>query len=155
MIIEYKKTTKDITAAHYGRAWADADWADYETNNPGYAVIAITEENATSVYKKYLQINDGVGTLHDSSDMSVSVSTTPDSNNIYSLVSNDTAYIDFTSVPEGATVTVDGTAVGTMDSSGTFRFKAQDAGMYNVAFALTSYEPLNYTVVTSDNPQRN
>ena len=77
MIIEYKKTTKDITAAHYGRAWADADWADYETNNPGYAVIAITEENATSVYKKYLQINDGVGTLHDSSDMSVSVSTTP------------------------------------------------------------------------------
>jgi hypothetical protein len=152
MIIEYKTSTKDITAAHYGRAWANADWADYETNNPGYAVIEIAQENVTSVYKKYLQINDGVGTLHDSSDMGVSVSATPDSNNIYSLVSNDTAYIDFTNVPEGAIVTVDETSVGTMDSSGTFRFKAQDAGMYNIAFALTAYEPINFTVVTSDNP---
>ena len=152
MIIEYKKATKDIVAAHYGRAWVDADWEDYETDNPGFAVIAITEENATSVYKKYLQINDGVGTLHNSSDMSVSVSATPDSNNIYSLVSNNTAYIDFTSVPEGATVMVDGASVGTMDSSGVFRVKVQDAGMYNVAFALTAYEPINFTVVASDNP---
>ena len=84
--------------------------------------------------------------------MSVSVSATPDSNNIYSLVSNNTAYIDFTSVPEGATVMVDGASVGTMDSSGVFRFKVQDAGMYNVAFALTAYEPINFTVVASDNP---
>ncbi len=149
-IIEYDKTTKAIRGAHYGQTWNASDWTSYESDNPGKAVIAVSDEHTTT-HRKYLQINDGVGTLHDTSLMSVSVSISIGSDGKYPLLSNNTAYIDFTGVPQGATCTVDGTNAGTMDSSGTFRFTAQHAGLYGIMFELTAYEGTYFEVKASDN----
>ena len=149
-IIEYIKTTKRIVAAHYGQTWDASDWSDYESNYSGQAVVNISDDYTTTA-GKYLQINDGVGTLHDTSNMSISVSVSADSNGYYPLVSDNSAYIDFTSVPNGTTITVDEISAGTMDSSGTFRFTAQHAGYYTVLFTLTAYESKHFEVTASDN----
>ena len=149
-IIEYIKTTKKIKAAHYGMTWNASDWTSYESDNPGQAVIQVSDSE-TSTHRKYLQVNDGVGTLHDTSLMTISVSVSAASDGKYPLLSDNSAYIDFTSVPEGATCLVDGTNAGTMDASGIFRFTAQHAGTYGVSFELTAYETEYFGVEASDN----
>ena len=69
-IIEYNKTTKAIRAAHYGMVWDASDWTNYESENSGQAVVHISDDETTT-HRKYLQINDGVGTLHDTTLMSI------------------------------------------------------------------------------------
>ena len=149
-IIEYIKTTKKIKSAHYGMTWNASDWTSYESDNPGQAVIQVADSETTT-HRKYLQVNDGVGTLHDTSLMTISVSVSANERELYPLLSDNSAYIDFTSVPEGATCLVDGTNAGTMDASGIFRFTAQHAGTYGVSFELTAYETEYFGVEASDN----
>ena len=150
MIIEYNKTTMEICAAHYGMAWNASDWTNYESNNAGKGVINISDDYTTT-HKKYLQINDGVGTLHNISTMSVSASVSANSFGKYPLLSDNSAYIDFTGIPVDSTCTVDGTSAGTMDSSGTFRFTAQHAGTYEILFTKPAYEGAFFEVTASDN----
>jgi len=149
-IIEYIKTNKQIKSAHYGMTWNASDWTSYESDNPGQAVIQVADSETTT-HRKYLQVNDGVGTLHDTSLMTISISVSADERGSYPLLSDNSAYIDFTSVPEGATCLVDGTNAGTMDASGIFRFTAQHAGTYGVSFELTAYESEYFEVTASDN----
>lgn len=150
MIVEYIKATGTICAAHYGQEWNASDWTNYETNNPGQGVINVSN-TYTTTYGKYIQINDGVGTLHDTTAMDISVSVSPDSFGYYPLVSDNSTYLDFTDVPQDSTITVDGTSAGTMDSSGIFRFTAQHAGFYSVAFTKAAHEGQTFEVQASDN----
>ena len=150
MIVEYIKATGTITAAHYGQAWVADDWADYESNNAGKAVINVSD-SYTTTYRKYIQVNDGVGTLHDLTLMDIAVSVSANDFGRYPLTSDNSAYIDFTNVPQGATITVDGASAGTMDASGVFRFTAQHAGFYTIAFTMTAYEGQTFEVQASDN----
>jgi len=149
-IIEYIKTTKQIKSAHYGMTWDASDWTNYESENSGQAVISVSDDETTT-HGKYLQVNDGVGTLHNASSMTISISVSASSDGTYPLLSDNSAYIDFTSVPQGATCLVDGTNAGTMDASGVFRFTAQHAGNYGVSFVLTAYETEEFGVKASDN----
>ena len=149
-IIEYNKTTKAIRAAHYGMVWDASDWTNYESENSGQAVVPISDDETTT-HRKYLQINDGVGTLHDTTLMSISVSVSANSEGKYPLLSDNSAYIDFTGINEGATIYVDNSSVGTMDASGIFRFTAQHAGNYGIKFELIAYEGQYFEVKASDN----
>ena len=83
--------------------------------------------------------------------MSISVSVSANSDGKYPLLSNNSAYIDFTGINEGATIYVDNSSVGTMDSSGIFRFTAQHAGNYGITFELIAYEGQYFEVKASDN----
>ena len=150
MIVEYNITTGAISGAHYGRVWNASEWVNYETNNPGKAVISISDEYTTT-FQKYIQINDGVGTLHDLTVMDVSVSVSASEFGHYPLLSDNSAYLDFTGVPEGSTITIDASSVGTMDASETFRFTAQDAGLYEIFFSKVAHEGAYFQVLASDN----
>ena len=150
-IIEYKKTTKAIKAARYGEVWNASDWTNYETDNSGYAVVWVSDSEKTTHGKYLIIADDGTGSFGDTASMSISVSVSAETNGDYPLVSDNGAYIDFTSVPNGATISIDDIAVGTMDSSGTFRFTAQHAGYYGVLFELTAYETTYFKVNASDN----
>ena len=55
------------------------------------------------------------------------------------ISANDTDYVDFTGVPEGTTIKIDGVSKGTMDASGTLRIKATEVGLYDVVFEKTLY----------------
>ena len=143
-IIEYNTTTKAIRGAHYGREWVEEEWSDYSTENPGFAVVFVSDEN-TSSFRKYLQINDGVGTLHETTLMDITMSGT-------TLIADDSDYIDFADIPEGVDIKIDSISVGTMDGTGEFRFTAQEAGIYSIIFELLAYEPVYYEVTASDNP---
>ena len=37
MIVEYNTTTKEITAAHYGRAYIASEWASYDVTGQAIA----------------------------------------------------------------------------------------------------------------------
>ena len=150
-IIEYKKTTKAIKSARYGEVWNASDWTNYETDNEGYAVVWVSDTEKTTHGKYLIIAENGTGSFGDTTSMSISVSVSANSNGEYPLVSDNSAYIDFTSVPEGTTVSVDNIVAGTMDSSGIFRLTVQHAGYYGVLFELTAYETTYFEVNASDN----
>ena len=141
MIIEYDTTTKAIGAIHYGMIYNASDWSGYSRS--GYAIAkSDTDINCTN---KYAIIDeDGITfTTGNLSKFSISQSK-------IEISANDTDYCDFTNVPEGTTLYVDSISSGTMDSSGTLRFKATEAGIYMIAFVKEYYARLTMSVHADD-----
>lgn len=131
MIIEYDTTTKEILTVHPGKKYVASEWTSY--NRPGYA-IAKSDTDFQDTFNKYAIIDsDGITfTLGNLSIFSISQSKTV-------ISANDTDYVDFTGVPEGTTIKIDGASKGTMDASGTLRIKATEVGLYDVVFEKTLY----------------
>ena len=141
MVIEYDTTTFEIRAIHYGMVYNASDWSGY--NVSGQAVAKSDEDQ--DCYNKYAIIaGDGITfTTGNISKFSISQSKTQ-------ISANDTDYCDFTGVPQDTTITIDGAASGTMDSSGTLRFKAIHAGNYQITFTKQHYVRLSMHVQADD-----
>lgn len=67
-----------------------------------------------------------------------------------SIEANNTDYCDFTGVPQGTTIKLQGVSDQTMDSSGTLRFKAVDAGAYMITFIKPQYASLSLSIEAQD-----
>ncbi len=141
MIIEYDTTTFQIRARHYGRTYNASDWSSY--NVAGQA-IAKCDGDADCHNKYAIIAEDGITfTTGNLNTYSISISKTQ-------ISANDTDYCDFTGVPEGTVITIDGATGGTMDSSGTLRFKAIHAGIYQITFTKQYYARLSMSVEAND-----
>jgi hypothetical protein len=140
MIVEYITATKEIVAAHYGRAYIASEWSSYGVS--GQAVINCPSE--TEIAGKYLVINeDGTGSFSNETAISVSVNKTD-------ISANGSDYCDFSGIPEGATIYLEGSSAGTADSDGTLRFTATDAGSYVFKFFKYTYASQSITIVAND-----
>ena len=140
MIVEYNTTTKEITAAHYGRPYVASEWTSYDVT--GQAVIDCP--NNDEIAGKYLVVNgDGTGSLTNETAISVSVTKT-------TISANGSDYCDFSGIPEGAPIYLDGSSAGTADSEGTLRFSATDAGYYVFKFFKYTYASQSITIVAND-----
>ena len=141
MVIEYDTTTFEIRAIHYGMVYNASDWSGYDVS--GQAVAKSDEDQ--DCYNKYAIIaGDGITfTTGDISKFSISQSKT-------NISANDTDYCEFTGVPQGTTITIDDAAGGTMDSSGTLRFKAIHAGNYMITFIKPQYAALTLSIEAQD-----
>ena len=140
MIVEYNTTTKEIKAAHYGRPYVASEWTSYDVT--GQAVIDCP--NNDEIAGKYLVVNgDGTGSLTNETAISVSVTKTD-------ISANGSDYCDFSGIPEGATIYLDGSSAGTADSEGTLRFSATDAGYYVFKFFKYTYASQSITIVAND-----
>ena len=140
MIVEYITATKEIVAAHYGRAYVPSEWSSY--NVSGQAVINCPTE--TEIIGKYLVINgDGTGSFTNETAISVSVTKT-------SISANGSDFCTFSGIPEGATIYLDGSSAGTADSDGTLKFTATDAGSYVFKFFKYTYASQSITIVAND-----
>jgi hypothetical protein len=134
MVIEYDTTTFEIRAIHYGRVYNASDWSGYDVS--GQAIAKSDEDQ--DCYNKYAIIaGDGITfTTGNISKFSISQSKTE-------ISANDTDYCDFTGVPQGTTITIDG-------ASGTLRFKAIHAGNYQITFTKQHYVRLSMSVEAND-----
>ena len=141
MVIEYNTTTFEIRAIHYGRVYKASEWASY--NVAGQAVAKSDEDQ--DCYNKYAIIaGDGItfttGTINKFSiNKSKEV-----------IEANNTDYCDFTGIPQGTIIKLEGTSDQTMDSSGTLRFKAVDAGTYMMTFIKPQYAALTLSIEAQD-----
>lgn len=135
MIIEYDKTTKEIMTVHPGKKYVASEWTSY--NRPGYA-IAKSDTDFQDTFNKYAIIDaDGITfTLGDLTLFSIT------QNKSY-MSANDTDYIEFTGVPEGTTIKIDGVSKGTMDASGVLRVKATEVGLYTATFEKLLYRTIS------------
>ena len=140
MIVEYITATKEIVAAHYGRAYVSSEWASYSKS--GQAVINCPDDD--EIMGKYLVVNeDGTGSLKDETSISVSVTKT-------TISANSSDFCTFSGIPEGATIYLDGTSAATADSDGTLKFTATDAGSYVFKFFKYTYASQSITIVAND-----
>ena len=140
MIVEYITATKEIVAAHYGRAYVSSEWSSY--NVSGQAVINCPDDN--EIGGKYLVVNgDGTGSLRNETAISVSVTKTE-------ISANGSDFCTFSGIPEGATIYLDGSSAGTADSDGTLKFTATDAGSYVFKFFKYTYASQSITIVAND-----
>ncbi len=141
MIIEYDTTTKEINAIHYGMVYNASDWSGYSVSG---RAIAKSDTDIDCINKYAIIAEDGITfTTGNISTFSISQSKTE-------ISANDTDYCDFTGVPEGTTLYVDGISSGTMDASGTLRFKATEAGIYMIAFVKEHYARRTMSVQADD-----
>ena len=142
MVIEYNTTTFEIMASHPGMKYVASDWSGY--NKTGYAV-AKSDTDFQDTYRKYAIIDsDGITfTLGDLTEFSITQSKSY-------MSANGTDYIDFTGVPAGTSISIDGVAKGDMDSSGTLRVKATEVGIYSVVFTKATYRRLGMQFRASD-----
>ena len=141
MIIEYDTTTFEIRSIHYGMVYNASDWSGY--NVAGQAV-AKSNTDIDCINKYAIIDGDGVTfTTGDITKFSISLSKS-------AISANDTDYCDFTGIPESTVITIDGGTGGTMDSSGTLRFKALHAGTYQITFTKQHYVRLTMSVEAND-----
>ncbi len=153
MLIEYKTTTQEITGIHYGRADEDAEVSAFSKS--GYTLVKLADEPTEG---KYLKIVDGVESLAAVTAFDISASKSLITSEVhtytyYSMISDNSDYIDFTDVPEGTSIYVDDmdTTAATGDASGTFRFKATEAGTYGIKFYKIGYNSMYLEVKAHDN----
>ena len=141
MVIEYDTTTFEIRAIHYGMAYDASQWSGY--NVSGQAV-AKCDSDVDCVNKYAIIAGDGITfTTGNISTFSISQSKPV-------ISANDTDYCDFTGVPQGTVITLDGAAGGTMDASGTLRFKALHAGTYQITFTKQHFKRYTLSVTAND-----
>jgi len=142
MVIEYNTTTFEIAASHPGLKYVASDWSSY--NRSGYK-IAKSDTDFQDTYRKYAIIDsDGITfTLGDLIEFSITQSKSY-------MSANGTDYIDFTGVPAGTSISIDGVAKGDMDSSGTLRVKATEVGLYGVVFTKPTYRRIGMQFNASD-----
>ena len=140
MIVEYNTTTKEITAAHYGRPYIASEWASYDVT--GQAIANCPDEE--TIMGKYLIIaEDGTGSFSNINSMTVSVTK--------SIISaNGVDYCDFSGIVEGSTIYLDGASAGTADAEGTVRFSATDAGTYVFRFYKYTYATESISIIATD-----
>ena len=141
MIVEYDTTTKEIRAAHYGRDYVASDWSSYSVS--GQAIANCPDEE--NIAGKYIVIaGDGItGSFSNLTYFDISVTKE-------AIMANDTDYCDFSGIPEGTTIFLDGVSSGTIDSDGTCRFKAVDAGSYLIKFWKQNYASSAFNITAED-----
>jgi hypothetical protein len=141
VIIEYNTTTKEIATVHPGKKYVASEWTSYSRS--GHAIAKSDTELDT--HNKYAIIDgDGITfTLGNLNFFSISQAKTY-------IEANDTDYCDFTGVPEGTTIAIDGVDRGTMDASGTLRFKATEVGLYYVTFTKLTWRQMGMSVRAGD-----
>lgn len=141
MIIKYDKDTGKMYSAIFGQDdnWTAEMMTDWETTHSGEGCVKITDGDIALKY-----YNSSSNDMQNWTDFSLSQNKT-------TLTSNGTDYIEFTSVPEDTKIYVDGTLVGTMDSSGTYRMGCTDSGTYGILFKKYAYEWHYVEAIANDN----
>ena len=135
MLIEYKTATQEITGIHYGRADEDAEVSAFSKS--GHTLVKLADEPTEG---KYLRIVSGTASLAAVTAFNISASKSLVTSEVtaytyYSMISDNSDYIDFTNVPEDTSIYVDDmdTVAATGDASGIFRFKATEAGTVSMS----------------------
>jgi len=153
MLIEYKTATQEITGIHYGRADEDAEVSAFSKS--GHTLVKLDDEPTEG---KYLKIVSGTASLAAVTAFNISASKSLITSEVhaytyYSMISDNSDYIDFTGVPEDTSIYVDDmdTVAATGDASGIFRFKATEAGTYGIKFYKIGYNSMYLEVKAHDN----